>query len=235
MEPIRFEGAPWYKEMPNLKCGIVGLGATGSFAAFFLARLGIQKFSLIDNDRIETHNLGSQMFGFDSMNLPKVEATYNMLTNFSRVTRVDYSQCLIQDLQDYDTHHYLNFSQCNIVLSTVDSMSARKYVFEKFKKDNKMQHAIFFDSRIGAELWEVYAVPFGDKEKYERYEATLFSDDKGNAGACNYQQSSHSAAGAAIQIAEIVTQWTVNKMMEETKLVFKVTKNLRTNDYGISY
>lgn len=234
-EPIRFSGAPWYEEMPKMSCTIVGLGATGSFASLFLGRLGIQKFNLVDPDRIEDHNLGSQLFSVNDMGARKVSAAADLLMMYTNPIDVRTNGVLIENLEEHSSTSRNHLVTSNIVLATLDSMAGRKWLFEDFIANNTAPNAIFFDSRIGAELFEVYAIPKGDTEKITRYKETLFSDEEGNSGACNFQQSSHSAAGAAIQIAELITQWAVNIITDETDLPFKITKNIRINDYGVSY
>lgn len=229
-EPIRFSGAPWYDYMKSLTCTIVGVGATGSYAAFFLGRLGIPNFNLIDPDIVEEHNLGSQMFSKEHFSDYKCNAVEDILQSTCNPKSILTEVRRIEDLSEY-----LPLNVSNIVLSTLDSMSGRKFLFEKFIQENCEKNSIFFDSRIGAELWEVYVVPKNNQEAIERYKETLFSDEEGNTGACNFQQSSHSAAGAAIQIAETITQWVVNILTDETDLPFKITKNLRTSKYGVIY
>ena len=48
-------------EIAKCRVGIIGLGGIGSLVAEFLARLGVGKFCLIDDDRVERQTcLGSQ-------------------------------------------------------------------------------------------------------------------------------------------------------------------------------
>jgi len=230
----RFSGALWFnkehnsdKTIDNYPALIVGLGATGSFLSLFLARAGVKDFILVDPDIIEPHNNFSQLFSYSQLEQEKVFAANENMNSFATTSSCD---TYVSKIEELDWGH-VNHSK--IYLATLDSMAGRKYLFEKWLEDSP-EDSIFFDSRIGAELWEVYAIEKGNQAKIDKYKETLFSDEEGNGGACNYQQSSHSAAGAAIKIVELLTNWITNNILEETDLPYKVTNDIRTCTYGVN-
>lgn len=51
------------KGIQNIRIGIVGAGSVGAIVAEALARIGVSEITLIDPDRIETHNLDRFIFG----------------------------------------------------------------------------------------------------------------------------------------------------------------------------
>jgi len=226
---FRFEGACAYPLMNRKHAVIAGAGATGSFFAFFLARAGVSNLSIIDFDTFEPHNLGSQMISYDAVGSPKAEAVVKMLGEFTNTPYVSYSINRLEEIsQGY------SYKIKDIYISAIDSMSTRKEMFESFLNTYN-DTAIFIDTRISAEYWEVYAVTKKNQSAIDRYKETLFSDDQGNTGACNYQQSSHSAAGAAIQGVELITNHLNNILMEDDYLPFKCSKDLRTQNYNVIY
>tara|TARA_R110000868_G_scaffold148357_3_gene370205 strand:- start:3682 stop:4365 length:684 start_codon:yes stop_codon:yes gene_type:complete len=222
----RFDGAVWYENVSKLNVMIVGVGATGSYAALFASRLGIKSITLIDPDKVEFHNGFSQLFQKSDIGQNKVEAIKKLLFNFTGVTGINNATARVENMSDYW------FNNQNVIFSTTDSMVARKYTFEKAKE---LPECLFLDSRISAELWEVYCVPMNDKEKIQRYEETLFGENQGSTGACNYQQSSHSAAGAAIKMTELITNWETNKLIDEDYLPFSVKQDIRNQIYECNY
>lgn len=222
----RFSGALWANEVKSKTSLIVGLGATGSYLSLFLGRLGLKELTLVDPDKFEIHNIGSQLATFNDVGKHKVNAIKQHLL---AATDVKYIQSYNRKIEEMGSNLFYK----DIICSTLDSMEGRKYVFNNFLTYSPNQ-SLFFDSRIGAELWEVYCIPKSNKEKIEKYKETLFSDDQGNVGACNYQQSSHSACGAALKIVELYTNFITNKVTEEPDdLPFKVTNDIRNCVYGI--
>ncbi len=51
-----------HQNLARLRIGIVGLGSVGSIVAEALARMGLQRFVLIDHDHIQQHNLDRLLF-----------------------------------------------------------------------------------------------------------------------------------------------------------------------------
>jgi hypothetical protein len=225
----RIEGAVWHKAIQKQTTTIVGLGATGSFVSLLLARAGINHLRLVDFDYYEIHNLGSQLADYQDIGENKARATANKLALFSSATTVSVYNDRIENKSGLLTPNY-----SNIVISALDSMSGRKYIFETMKSNN-YRGQLLLDSRIGAEYLEVYCIPMNNQDYVDRYAETLFSDEQGNTGACNYQQSSHSACMAACEMVKLVTNWVTNKLMEDDDIPFKITHDLRTNNYGVHY
>lgn len=225
----RFEGAIWHGKIKTKTALIVGLGATGSYTSLFLGRSGVNNFELVDMDTYEYHNIGSQMASYMDITKFKVDVNRDLLVKYTSAKGIFTHNSRIEDISSY----YGLFNR-DIIICTLDSMSGRKYMFEQWLSINK-SNTIFLDTRIGAEYWELYAIPQGDQEKIDKYKLTLFDDDRGNVGACNYQQSTLSAAGAALQLAEVVNMWITNELTEDTYLPYKITKDLRTQNHGISY
>jgi len=56
---------------------ICGAGAVGSNVTEHLARIGARTISVIDDDRVEEHNLSTQLYGESDIGLFKVEALRN--------------------------------------------------------------------------------------------------------------------------------------------------------------
>tara|TARA_R110000868_G_scaffold383163_2_gene649948 strand:+ start:231 stop:908 length:678 start_codon:yes stop_codon:yes gene_type:complete len=225
MSNIRFEGAIWYKDIQTLTCSIIGVGATGSYAAFLLSRAGIKNLTLVDPDYIEVHNIGSQLFGYQTIGQSKVGAVKNMLLEYTTPKRINVYSSKVEENSI--------FLKSDIVLSTLDSMSGRKYMFDIFLQQDVCK--IFIDSRISAEYYEIYCITKENTEAIEKYKKTLFSDAEGNMGACNYQQSSHSACMAACEITKLVTNFVTNNIIEEKEIPYKTVYDLRTSKHTIEW
>jgi len=224
----RFSGASWYPEMGKKRAVVVGLGATGSWASLFLARAGINTLNLIDPDYFEYHNVGSQLVHYQQIGVPKVQAAFNNINNLV-VSDID----IFTSIDTIENRSGL-LHNSDFVFSMTDSMDVRKFIFEKFRKSEQLK-SLLIDTRISAEYWEIYAVQLGNESQYVKYEQTLFSDSEGYTGDCNYQQSSHSAAGAAIKAVELCTNHLTNIEMDDDYLPFKITNDIRTQNYNVIY
>lgn len=215
----RFSGAIWAKQIKNVNVLLAGAGGTSSWLALFLGRSGINTLSVVDFDTFNYVNCGSQFVKHSDIGSYKVNALTSNLSEFTSIKYINNYNSKIEDVN-------ITYNYYDVIIAGIDSMATRKYMFEKFlalAKDN----TLFIDTRIGAEYWEVYAFRKTDLESIEKYKLTLFDDSQGNIGACDYQQSTLSAAGAAIQAAELVNIHITNLIIDEQDLPYKTTKDLR--------
>ena len=74
-----YRGAEAIDRLSAFHVTIAGVGALGSNLAETLSRQGIEQIRLIDNDRVEEQNLGTQIYGTGDIGALKVEATKQIL------------------------------------------------------------------------------------------------------------------------------------------------------------
>lgn len=162
---------------------IVGCGATGSALALNFARLGVKGIILIDDDKVEAHNVANQMYTQADIGLPKAEVLRNLCTSVA--DEVHYS--LVERLPS-------KVKLSGHVFLCVDSMKSRKEIYEKCLKNNPNIEYLY-DLRMGARAWEVEAwIKNGqlgrciDDGGFRPYVESLFDDsdvlpDTGNCQA----------------------------------------------------
>lgn len=79
---ISFFGKEGQKRLEQTKVAIIGLGGTGSQTFQQLAWLGLNKFILIDKDRIQESNLNRLIFAtLNDLGKPKITVASNMIRN----------------------------------------------------------------------------------------------------------------------------------------------------------
>src|SRR3954471_21249113 len=66
-------------KLRDVRIAICGAGALGSNLADNLARQGFSRLRVIDHDRVEEHNVGTQLYGESEVGVWKVEALRNRL------------------------------------------------------------------------------------------------------------------------------------------------------------
>ena len=76
---------------------IGGIGATGSQAAVTLARIGIGKIIAVDNDTLEEHNIGNQVYRKGQIGKSKVDALKEIISEISD-TKVIGITAKVQDI-----------------------------------------------------------------------------------------------------------------------------------------
>lgn len=194
----RFKDLIWFEKAKNLRAIIGGCGGIGSWLALLVSRMGIIPL-LYDNDKVEAHNIGGQLFRTKDIGLLKTQSVSITLEDFSN-TYCDYKS------QRYGTESMSSY----IMFSAFDNMLARKTMFGNFvnfintvdENDQSYIKPIFIDGRLGAEYFEIYCVT---EDKIEEYEKTLFDDSEVQDLPCTAKQTSHTAAMIAANMTGFLT------------------------------
>lgn len=182
----------WFDpDQAKARVTIVGAGGIGSFTAFALAKLGVQHLDLVDFDTVEDHNVPNQLFRFEDIGKPKVNAVIDQLLLHAGVKcqAVGHNQNLGDGVPIGD-----------VVISALDSMEARAALWEQVK--GKFACKRFLDGRLAGEQIVLYsAIPF-DPDDIAGYEATLHSDDEGLEMPCTRR----SIIDVGFSIASLMTR-----------------------------
>lgn len=88
------------KKVADTTVLVGGIGATGSQAAVTLARIGIGKIIVVDNDVLEDHNIGNQIYRRNQIGKSKVDALKEIIDEISD-TRVAGVKAKVQNV-DFD-------------------------------------------------------------------------------------------------------------------------------------
>lgn len=192
----RFKDAPWFPQNDEL-CLIGGSGGIGSWLTFFLVKAGFKPI-VYDDDIIEEHNLGGQLFRTKDVNTPKVQAISNIVRDFCGDQITTFKERITADSP---THHFC--------FSAFDNMQARKDLFQVWKKSipNCSITPIFIDGRLTMEQMQIFAVT---PDRIEQYEEHLFDDSEVEDAPCTMKQTSHSAAMIASHMTGIFTNHIAN-------------------------
>ncbi len=153
------------KDFRENKITIVGCGAIGSFMGISLAKMGLVDFTLYDLDTVEPHNVPNQFFGLKDVGKNKavVTAEYmKMFNNEVNITRLS----MFTKQKEIETP---------IVISCVDKMEVRKWIFDACKKSDAQ---LFIDTRMGGLEGHIYFVDMTDKNEIVNYEKSLFTDEQ---------------------------------------------------------
>ena len=223
----RFSGAEWFKLASMSKCFIGGVGSTGSWLAFNLARI-VDYITIIDMDTVEAENLGGQFYGEEAINHTKVGALHSQLKNYA-------PGCTIRPInQRFVKTNSRILLPCTF--SCFDSMASRKDLLEAWETEyGYNQDALFMDCRLGFDFYQIFCVKPKDIEQYKE---TLFDDALIPDSPCTVKNNTFVSMAAAAHMTAFFVNHLANiqagkqvcmvPFFKEVNLAY----NLENNEYS---
>lgn len=172
---------------------IIGCGSVGSFTALMLGKMGVGNLHLYDDDKVELHNLPVQFFKNTDIGKFKVEALQAQLKEMTEATIVIHPEKF--EKQDIE----------GIVISAVDSMQARKAIWQSLRTAIKVP--LYIDTRMGAMVSRIYSFNPFDMLAVERYQKTLYSDEKAVEERCTEKAIIFTVGGISAAVAGLLRKF----------------------------
>jgi molybdopterin/thiamine biosynthesis adenylyltransferase len=133
---------------------ICGAGAIGSNMAVNLVRMGVSKLTLVDKDRVEEHNIGTQVYGVDDIGGMKSDILRNLI--YREVGEEIVS--LPQELTEKNAIKLLRGN--DLIVDAFDNSVSRKVVFDISNQSNYVCLHAGLNGEYGQVQWnENYVVP----------------------------------------------------------------------------
>jgi molybdopterin/thiamine biosynthesis adenylyltransferase len=120
-----YRGAEQLAKLSTVRLTLCGAGALGSHLADNLARQGFGSLRVIDRDRVEEHNVSTQLYGEADVGAWKVEVLRNRLFRAAGVE----IESLAKDLTERTARSLLKDG--GLVLDTFDNSASRRLVQEQ--------------------------------------------------------------------------------------------------------
>lgn len=161
----------------NRPIHIIGAGATGSWVAFTLAKMGLNNITVYDFDEVGMHNLPNQMFGLNDIDKNKALSIRNIIRRFTgfnikaRTQKVEGGQPLQ-----------------GIVFMLTDTMKSRKDIYNMSIKNNP-NIDLLIETRMDLRGGRIYAIDPKNRYMCKQYEETFYSDDEAEVSACGISQT----------------------------------------------
>lgn len=193
---------------------IIGAGAIGSFTCLALAKMGFTNLTVWDFDDIEIENMNCQFFRMSDIGKKKVQALNELVRDF---TGVDIA---------YHPSRYESGQLTGIVITAVDSMNARRLIWENHK--GSFTTSLLIDPRMGAESALVYAMRPLLKKDIKAYGTQLYTDEEAVFERCTAKATMYTACMLSGHVAKIVkdfvtdapysriTQWNIKDNVMQT-------------------
>jgi len=176
---------------------IIGCGALGSHIAELLVRLGCSNIHLWDFDIVSPHNITNQLYRYNDIGAPKVEALSEILMDINPTVKlILHDKYEMQNLSGY-------------VFLMVDSIELRRAIVEHLK-DNKYVKGLF-DARMRLTDAQSYAADWTVPEDKEQLLNTMqFTSEEAKAS------TPVSACGTTLSVTptvKVVASFTVSNFI----------------------
>jgi len=149
-----YRGADSLAKLASWQLTLCGAGALGSQLADNLARQGFQHLRVIDRDRVEEHNVSTQLYGESDVGAWKVEVLRQRLF---RATGIEID-AVRKELTERNAHGLLQ--EAGLVLDTFDNSASRRLVREQGRDLQLPCLHIGLYADYGEVIWsENYRVP----------------------------------------------------------------------------
>lgn len=193
----------------NQRITVIGAGAIGSFVVLSLVKMGFSNVIVYDFDEVSVENMNCQWYRFSDIGKKKVEALRDLIYDFTKETiEIAAEKYIAQPLE-------------GIVISSVDSMSVRRNIWEQVAKN--LGVSWFIDPRMASEYALNYVMNPHDSKDRITYEKTLYSDRDAISEPCTRKATMYTATMIAGHVAKAVkdvvmqqdyarvTQWDIEK------------------------
>jgi len=149
-----YRGSDQLARLANQQLTICGAGALGSHLADNLARQGARRLRVIDRDRVEEHNVSTQVYGESDVGAWKVEVLRQKLF---RATGIEI-EALRKELGDRTAQALLQ--EGGLVIDAFDNSASRRLVQEQCRALQLPCLHIGLYADYGEAIWdERYRVP----------------------------------------------------------------------------
>src|SRR6516165_8841743 len=149
-----YRGADQVAKLAQQRLTISGAGALGSHLADNLARQGFRDLRIIDRDRIEEHNVSTQLYGESDIGAWKVEVLRQRLF---RATGIEIDG-ILKELTDRSAKSLLQDG--GLIVDTFDNSASRRLVQEECRALKLPCLHVGLYADYGEVIWdEHYRVP----------------------------------------------------------------------------
>lgn len=160
-----YRGPAALAKLASVRITLCGAGAIGSHLADHLARQGVASLRVIDRDRVEEHNVSTQLYGETDVGVWKVEALRNRLFRAAGV-EVDAAR---KDLGASNAAALLKGA--DVIIDAFDNAAARRAVQDAARASGAACLHVGLYEGYGEVVWDpAYRVP----------------RDPANGNACDY-------------------------------------------------
>jgi molybdopterin/thiamine biosynthesis adenylyltransferase len=149
-----YRGKEALQKLEQVPVTVCGAGALGSLLVDNLARQGFRQLSVIDDDRVELHNIGTQLFRQEDVGAFKVDVLRGHCFRAAGIEIGTFNKRLTENT----VHKFLRGAQ--LVIDTFDNSASRRTVSEYCDQNELICLHLGMNADYGEVHWnENYRVP----------------------------------------------------------------------------
>ena len=138
-------GKEGIEKLKNAKVAVFGIGGVGSYVVEGLVRSGVEKFVLVDNDKIDITNLNRQIIATTkTLDKPKVEVAKERILEINPNAKIE----IYEEFFNQDSQNILDNST-NYIVDAIDTVSSK---IELVVRANKLNIPIISSMGTGNKL-----------------------------------------------------------------------------------
>lgn len=175
LDRTRHSGILSPEDIKDLSVCVIGCGAVGSLLVEALVKIGFEDITVYDFDTVEAHNLPNQGFYLQDLGKNKAEAVAARLENGLGIRVKAKPEKWTKEASGTYT----------LVLSAVDSISARQSIVDGIEAGAFGLPALYMDPRMGARFGVIYTVigptdaaQQNSGSSWDKYKGTLSGGDQ---------------------------------------------------------
>jgi molybdopterin/thiamine biosynthesis adenylyltransferase len=177
---------------------VIGAGGIGSPCVLTLAKTGFRNITVVDDDRVELHNLPNQFYRLKDVGKPKVEALQKIVLDLTG-TKIGIRK-----------ERFVETTPCGgIIISGVDTMADRHAIWKAILAEGDV--SLYIDARMGGQVFCIHTVDPHDPKLRKWYEGTLCSDEKAHQEPCTARAIIYTTMVSAGLIAAQVAKFTLGE------------------------
>ncbi len=149
-----YRGKEAIQKLSQIQVTLCGAGALGSLLADNLTRQGFRQLTAIDDDRVELHNVGTQLYRQEDVGAFKVDVLRGHCFRAAGVEIGTFNKRLTEST----VHKFLRGA--SLVVDTFDNSASRRIVSEYCGQNNLACLHLGMNADFGEVHWnEAYRVP----------------------------------------------------------------------------
>jgi len=186
---------------------IVGCGATGSWVALLISKMGVQKLHLWDFDIVEAHNLPNQVFRLSDVGKSKVSALAEIIREQTGFSVTAHNEAVTGKT-----------TLRGVVFLLVDSMAVRQEIWTGALKF-KLPVELMVETRMAIDNGRVYAINPSRPADIKLWEGTLYGDSEAENSLCTNRVISPTVAYISSLAAWKLIKWFNGEEFERELIV----------------